>query len=93
LPFDNPVLLFIRKIRDEVHRFGIEFHRNKRSTGLLQNELHNIQGIGEKTVEVLLKHFRSVKSIESADAEELEKVAGIKKAAIIRDYFKKKGAG
>ena len=61
LPYDSMSLRFIRKIRDEVHRFGISFHRNKRSRGTFKNELENIKGIGKQSAERLLKTFHSVK--------------------------------
>ena len=61
LPYDSESLKLIRRIRDEVHRFGISFHRKKRSRGTFKNELENIKGIGKKTADQLLKTFHSVK--------------------------------
>ena len=66
LPYDSLSLKLIRKIRDEVHRFGIRFHRNKRSRGTFKNELENIKGIGKQTADQLLKSFRSVKKVKGA---------------------------
>ena len=71
LPYDSMSLKLIRKIRDEVHRFGISFHRNKRSRGTFKNELENIKGIGKQTAELLLKTFHSVRKVRLATDEEL----------------------
>lgn len=92
LPINDPVLLLIRKIRDEVHRFGLQFHRNLRSKGSISNELENINGVGTKTIELLMKKFRSVEGIMNADKEDICKLIGKSKSDIILDYFKKKGA-
>lgn len=89
LGYQSDVLRFIRGIRDEVHRYGITFHRNKRSKGTFTNELEQIDGIGKKTVAELLLSFRSVKNIKQASTEELVKVVGNKKAEILIEYFKK----
>ncbi len=83
LPWTSESLKLIRRIRDEVHRFGITFHRNKRSKGALKNELETIQGIGPQTADLLLKTFRSVSNVKKAAKEEIEKVIGISKAAIV----------
>jgi len=91
LSWNSEGLNLIRRIRDEVHRFGIAFHRNKRSKGTFKNELENIQGIGEKTATQLLQQFKSVKKIKERSFEELAAVAGRSKAKIISDYFQKKG--
>ncbi len=87
LPFNSESLRFIRRIRDEVHRFGITFHRQKRSKGTFKNELEDIQGIGKNTTDLLLKEFRSVKNIREKSAEELAKIIGKAKAKIVTDYF------
>jgi excinuclease ABC subunit C len=87
LPFDSQSLKFIRKIRDEVHRFGISFHRNKRSRGTFKNELENIKGIGKQTADQLLKTFRSVNKVKGATDDELVKTVGISKTKLIRNYF------
>lgn len=93
LPINDPVLLFIRQIRDEVHRFGLQFHRNLRSKGSISNELENIDGIGPKTIDLLMKKFRSVEGIVKADQEDINKLIGKSKSEMILDYLKKKGAG
>lgn len=87
LPYDSLSLKFIRKIRDEVHRFGISFHRNKRSRGTFKNELENIKGIGKQTADQLLKTFRSVSKVKSASDEELIQTVGVSKTKLIRNYF------
>ena len=63
LPYNSDSLKLIRRIRDEVHRFGISFHRQKRSKGTFKNELEEIKGIGKNTIDVLLKKFRSINNI------------------------------
>jgi excinuclease ABC subunit C len=87
LPYDSTSLKLIRKIRDEVHRFGISFHRNKRSRGTFKNELENIKGIGKHTADQLLKTFHSVKKIKLATDEELINLIGLSKTKLIKDYF------
>lgn len=87
LPFDNPAHLLIRRIRDEVHRFGITFHRDVRSKGTIKNELEHIPGIGDKTATELLKAFRSVNNIKTLTERELAKVIGMSKARIVYLYF------
>jgi len=87
LPFDSPAHLLIRRIRDEVHRFGITFHRDTRSKGTIKTGLEDIQGIGEKTATQLLKAFRSVKNIQTLTERELTKEIGQSKAAIVWSYF------
>src|SRR5690606_23312054 len=64
LPYQGESLRLIRRIRDEVHRFGITFHRKKRSAGTFKNELENIKGIGKNTIDILLKEFKSVQRIK-----------------------------
>jgi len=87
LPWDSESLKLIRRIRDEVHRFGITFHRNQRSKGTLKNELEQIEGIGKATIDVLLKTFKSVKNIKAKSTEELAAVIGNSKAKIITNYL------
>lgn len=83
LPWDSESLKLIRFIRDEVHRFGITFHRNKRSKGTFKNELEDIKGIGKQTASLLLKTYRSVKKIKEVPREELEKLLGAAKANVL----------
>jgi len=87
LPFDSPAHLLVRRIRDEVHRFGITFHRQLRSKGTIKNELEAIPGIGEKTATDLLQEFRSVKNIKTLTERELTRVIGASKARIVWAYF------
>ena len=87
LPYDSLSLKLIRKIRDEVHRFGISFHRNKRSRGTFKNELETIKGIGKNTADQLLKTFHSVKKIKTASEEELINLVGSSKTRLIREHF------
>jgi excinuclease ABC subunit C len=81
-------LKVIQFMRNEAHRFGITHHRNKRSKAALVSELTQINGIGEKTFEVLIKEFKSVKGVKSASEEELASVVGLSKAKIVTEYFK-----
>ena len=90
LPYNSPTLKLLRRIRDEVHRFGITFHRAKRSKGTFKNELEDIPGIGKSTAENLLKTFRSVKKVSEASLKELAMHVGKVKAGVIMDYFEKK---
>lgn len=87
LPYDSPAHLLIRRVRDEVHRFGITFHRQTRSKGTFKNELEEIPGIGEKTATELLKEFRSVKNIKTLTERELTRVIGASKARVVWEYF------
>jgi excinuclease ABC subunit C len=82
-------LKVIQQLRNEAHRFGINFHRGKRSSKMNRSYLDEIPGIGEKTKELLLKKFGSVKKISEATPEELEKAVGIKKAAILTTALQK----
>jgi len=87
LPWDSDSLKLIRRIRDEVHRFGITFHRDQRSRGTFVNELELIKGIGKSTADTLLKRFKSTKKIKELSLEELIKAVGNSKAEIIFSYL------
>jgi excinuclease ABC subunit C len=87
LPYNSDSLHLVRRIRDEVHRFGITFHRQKRSKGTFTNELERIEGIGRQTADLLLKQFRSVSKIRQLTEEELTAVVGPAKARNIRAHF------
>ncbi|WP_298547261.1 excinuclease ABC subunit UvrC [uncultured Aquimarina sp.] len=80
-------LKVIQHLRNEAHRFGITFHRQKRSKAALDTELDTIPGIGEKTVVELLKHFRSVKRISEATKKELTEVVGDSRATKVYNYY------
>jgi excinuclease ABC subunit C len=82
-------LKIIQQLRNEAHRFGINFHRDKRSSDMIRSDLDRINGIGPKTKEILLKHFGSVDKIGKATTEELEKIVGRSKTKILSGYFKK----
>ena len=88
LNWDSDTLKLIRRIRDEVHRFGINFHRNQRSRATFVNELEQIKGIGKQTSDSLLKKFKSIKKIKILTIEELSVEIGVSKAQIIINYFK-----
>ena len=82
----------LTQIQDEVHRYAITFHRDKRSKHALHSVLDDISGIGPASRDALMKHFKSVKRIGEASAEELAQVVGSRRAAILRDFFEKKAA-
>jgi excinuclease ABC subunit C len=84
----SETLKIIQQLRNEAHRFGITFHRNKRSKEALNTTLETIDGIGEKTVIELLKKFKSLERIQSATFEELSEVVGPSKSKKIKEYFK-----
>ncbi len=86
---NSQTLKVIQHLRDEAHRFGITFHRNKRSNEFIKSELDSINGIGEKTEKKLLTGFGSVKSIKEQDLDALVKSVGTAKAQIIYNYFHK----
>ena len=82
----SETLRIIQQLRDEAHRFGITFHRQKRSNAAIVSELDNVEGIGAKTKETLLQHFKSVKRIREATEEELVKVVGFRGKKVY-EYF------
>ena len=79
----------IRNIRDEVHRFGIQFHRNKRSKGALETGLDHIEGIGPKTKEILLQYFKSANKVKKASPALLKEIIGTQKTKILLEAFAK----
>ena len=87
LKIDSELFHVLTQIQDEVHRFAIEFHRNKRSKRALHSELDDIKGIGPKTRDGLLNALKSVKKIREADLETLSNIIGPSKAQIVYDYF------
>lgn len=78
---------FLAEIQEEVHRFAISFHRDKRSKGQVSSELDSIKGIGETSKKALLKHFKSVKRISLASLEELKEILPTSRASIVYTYF------
>lgn len=83
----SETLKIIQHLRDEAHRFGITFHRKKRDQGTLKTELEEIEGIGKSTADKLLKHFKSVKKIKEASADELAKLLNKKQVVTLLNYF------
>jgi excinuclease ABC subunit C len=81
-------LKIIQQLRNEAHRFGINFHRGKRSTDMIKSSLDQVKGVGPKTKEILLRNFGSVEKIRNASSAELEKLIGISKTAVLTEYFK-----
>jgi excinuclease ABC subunit C len=82
-------LKIIQQLRNEAHRFGINFHRDKRSAEMIKSDLDMIRGIGPKTKEILLKRFGSVSQIKNAGIDDLEEIVGPAKTAVLLEYFKK----
>ena len=78
---------FLAEIQEEVHRFAISFHRDKRSKGQVSSELDSIKGIGDTSKKALLKHFKSVKRISLASLEELKEILPTSRASIVYTYF------
>ncbi|MBO5382168.1 MAG: excinuclease ABC subunit UvrC [Bacteroides sp.] len=87
---NTPLFQLLTNIQDEVHRYAITFHRDKRSKRQISSELDSIKGIGEKSKTMLLKAFKSVKRIKEADIEQLAEVIGEAKAGIIYNHFNSK---
>ncbi len=90
IPKTSSSLKLLQQIRDEAHRFAITFHRQRRSKRTLTSELLEINGIGEKIAEKLLKNFNSIKEIKSAGEGELAKVIGKSKAKSVIEFYKRK---
>ena len=90
LPTESELFKVLTQIQDEVHRYAITFHRDKRSKHALHSELDDIKGIGPKAKEALLSKFKSVKKIKEASLEQLSEVLGPHKAEILVKYFTEK---
>jgi excinuclease ABC subunit C len=84
----SETLKVIQQLRNEAHRFGITFHRDKRSKASLVSSMDNIPGIGEKTMETLIKHFKSVKRLKLATEKDIEAVVGLSRAKKITEFYK-----
>ena len=91
LPPESELFKVLTQIQDEVHRYAITFHRDKRSKHALHSELDDIKGIGPKAKEALLSKFKSVKKIKEASQKQLSEVLGPHKAEILAKYFAEKG--
>ena len=84
----SETLKIIQQLRNEAHRFGITFHRDKRSKASLVSSMDNIPGIGEKTMESLIKHFKSVKRLKLASEKEISEIVGLSRAKKITEFYK-----
>lgn len=91
LPPESELFKVLTQIQDEVHRYAITFHRDKRSKHALHSELDDIKGIGPKAKEALLSKFKSMKKVKEASLEQLSEVLGPHKAEILSKYFEEKG--
>ena len=87
LKTDSELFHVLTRIQDEVHRFAITFHRDKRSKAALHSELDDIKGIGPKTKELLLEKLKTVKKIKETSHETLAEIVGESKAKLITDFF------
>ena len=90
IPTKSELFKVLTQIQDEVHRFAISFHRDKRSKHQLHSELDEIKGIGSKSKEQLLQWFKTVKKIKGADIQELTEVIGCTRAMLLYNYFHSK---
>jgi excinuclease ABC subunit C len=90
LDYNGESLRLIRTIRDEVHRFGITFHRLKRSKGAFKTQLDDIRGIGKESIEVLMKEFKSVRNISEASVEAIAAIVGESRAKLIKEALQTK---
>ena len=86
---DSELFHVLTQIQDEVHRYAITFHRDKRSKHALHSELDDIKGIGPKTKDALIKALKSVKRIREASLEQLQEIVGPAKAKVIFEHFEK----
>src|SRR6202035_4662605 len=87
----SPILHLVQSIRDEAHRFAVTFHRTRRNAVQLTSELHRIPGVGEKTVQKLLKHFGSLELVRQADEQALVDLIGPVAARRVRNSFASDG--
>jgi len=90
---NSPSLRMIQHIRNEAHRFGISFHRSRRSSSMLKSELEEIQGIGKNSIEKLLQKFKSVNAISKLSKDQMEQEIGSYRATLLYDYFHKNPPG
>ena len=84
---DSPLFRLLTQIQDEVHRYAITFHRDKRSKHQIASILDNVPGIGPKTKTLLLNRFHSVKRIREAEEDELAAVIGASKAKVLKEFL------
>ena len=83
----SETLKILQRVRDEAHRFGVKHHRTRRTNNTIKSELEEIPGVGEKTIELLLKKLKSVKRVKEANLETLEEILGKQKGKIVWEFF------
>lgn len=83
----SETLKVLQRVRDEAHRFGVKHHRTRRTNNTIKSELEEIPGVGEKTIELLLKKLKSVKRVKEAKLETLEEILGKSKAKVVWEFF------
>lgn len=83
----SETLKILQRVRDEAHRFGVKHHRTRRTNNTIKSELEEIPGVGEKTIELLLKKLKSVKRVKEASLETLEEILGKQKGKIVWEFF------
>lgn len=83
----SETLKVLQRVRDEAHRFGVKHHRTRRTNNTIKSELEEIPGVGEKTIELLLKKLKSVKRVKEANLETLEEILGRQKGKIVWEFF------
>jgi excinuclease ABC subunit C len=83
----SPALKLIQQMRDEAHRFGLAFHRDTRSKGMIKSSLDSIEGLGKSSIEKLLKEFKSLSNIQAAPREDIEKIIGKNRTNILLGHF------
>ena len=84
---NSPALKVLQQIRDEAHRFGITHHRNRRSKSFIKTGLEGIEGVGEKSITALLRHFRTISNLRKASIEEVAEVVGKVKAQKVINHL------
>ncbi|MGC9343422.1 MAG: helix-hairpin-helix domain-containing protein, partial [Bacteroidales bacterium] len=87
---NSETLKIIQQLRNEAHRFGIKFHRQKRSGNMLVSSLEKIDGVGQKTIQTLIHHFKSVENIRKANEEEISEIIGKNRAGLIKKHYREK---
>ena len=83
----SETLKILQRVRDEAHRFGVKHHRTRRTNNTIKSELEEIPGVGEKTIELLLKKLKSVKRVKEANLETLEEILGKQKGKIVWEFL------
>lgn len=83
----SPALKLIQQLRDEAHRFGLSFHRQIRSKGMINSSLDHISGLGKSSISKLMKKYKSIPNIQNAPREELEEMIGKNRVEILMEHF------